>query len=258
MKKPRIGVFKFTSCDGCQLTILNLEEELLDLLTFFDVGYFREATDKPLRGQFDIAIVEGSITTDSQRREIIDIRERSRYLISIGACATSGGLQALRNWASISDYKKNVYPSAGFIDTLSTSTPVSEHVYPDYELWGCPIDKYSLIEVLTAYLINKKPGLPRYSLCMECKQKGIPCLLVSKSEPCLGPITMAGCGVICPSFYRPCYGCFGPREDANIESLFRQFEKLGFSKKDFSQMLDKMNTYEFRKAKTGQGRAAQR
>ncbi len=258
MKKPRIGVFKFTSCDGCQLTILNMEEEFLELLAFFDIGYFREAADKPLRGQFDIALVEGSITTDLQRKEIIDIRERSRYLITIGACATSGGLQALRNWASIIDFKKNVYPSPAFIETFSTSAPISEYVYPNYELWGCPIDKPSLIEVLTSYLINKKPGLPRYSLCIECKGRGIPCLLISKAEPCLGPITMAGCGVICPSLDRPCYGCFGPREDANIESLGRQFEKIGINKKEFAQLLDKMNTYAFRKAKTEQGRAAQK
>lgn len=258
MKKPRIGVFKFTSCDGCQLTILNLEDEFLDLLTFFDIGYFREAADKPLRGQFDIAIVEGSITTEQQKKEVIEITERSRYLIAIGACATSGGLQALRNWASISDFKKNVYPSPGFINTLATSIPISEFVYPDYELWGCPIDKYSLIEVLTSYLINKRPGLPRYSLCMDCKKKGIPCLLVSRSEPCLGSVTMAGCGVICPSFDRPCYGCFGPRDDANVESLSKQFHKMGLSKKDLTQLLDKMNTYEFRKIKAGQGRAAQK
>lgn len=258
MKKPKLGVFKLTSCDGCQLTILNLEDEILNLLVFFDIGYFREASDKPLKGQFDIAIVEGSISTEAQKREIVDIRERSRYLITIGACATSGGLQALRNWASLSDFKKNVYPFAGFIDTLSTSTPVSEHVYPDYELWGCPIDLHSLVEVLISYLMNKRPGLPRYSLCMECKGKGIPCLLVSKSEPCLGPVTIAGCGVICPSHGRPCYGCFGPRDDANIESLSRQFQKIGVSKKEFAQLLDKMNTYAFRKAKTEQGMGAQK
>lgn len=257
MKKPKIGVFKFTSCDGCQLTILNMEDELLDLLSFFDIAYFREASDKPLRGQFDIAIVEGSITTDWQEKDIIDVRERSRYLITIGACATSGGLQALRNWADIMDYKKDVYPSAETINTLSTSTPVSEHVYPDYELWGCPVNKYSLLEVLTSFLLNKKPGLPRYSLCMECKRKGIPCLLISKAKPCLGPITMSGCGVICPAIDRPCYGCFGPREDANIKSLLGQFQEMGLNKKDCDQLLDKMNTYAYRKARVEQGRVGQ-
>ncbi len=258
MRKPRIGVFKFTSCDGCQLTILNMEDELLDLISFFDIAYFREATDKPLRGQFDIAVIEGSISADWQKRDIIDIRERARYLITIGACATSGGLQALRNWDSIIDYKARVYPSPEIIDALSTSTPISEHVYADYELWGCPIDKYGLLEVLSSLLLNKRPGLPRYSLCMECKRQGIPCLLVAKAEPCLGPITIAGCGVICPSMNRPCYGCFGPRDDANIASLIAQFQKIGLSKKDCNQLLDKMNTYAFRKERAAQGSIGQK
>lgn len=256
MKKPKIGVFKFTSCDGCQLAILNMEDELLSLLNFFDIAYFREASDKPLKGQFDIALVEGSITTDWQKDEIIDIRERSRYLITIGACATAGGLQALRNWSDIMDFKRNVYPTIDFIKTLSTSTPVSEHIYPDYELWGCPINKKSLLEVLTSLLLNKRPTIPKYSLCMECKRNAIPCILISRAEPCLGPITMAGCGVICPSLNRPCYGCFGPREDANITSLIKQFLKLGISKKECEQLLDKMNTYAFRKAQTEQGRVS--
>src|SRR3990172_1741185 len=116
MKRPRIGVFKFTSCDGCQLSVLNLEEELLDLVGLFQVAYFREATDKPLRGHFDISLVEGSLSTERQRSHIIEVRERTRYLVTIGACATSGGLQALRNWASMEDFKKLVYPSPVMIE----------------------------------------------------------------------------------------------------------------------------------------------
>lgn len=254
MKKPRIGVFKFTSCDGCQLSILNMEDEILDILELFDIAYFREATDKPLQGLFDIALVEGSITTDRQRREIVDIREKARRLITIGACATSGGLQALRNWSSMSAYKNYIYPSPEIINTLSTSTPVCDHVYVDYDLWGCPINKDSLSETLTSFLVDKKPGIPRYSLCMECKRKGVPCILVSKAEPCLGPITKAGCGAICMIFGRPCYGCFGPKEDANIDSLLRQFQKMGLNQKDCFMLLDKMNTYAYRKMRVEQGR----
>jgi len=249
MKKPRIGVFKFTSCDGCQLSILNMEEELLDIIDFFEIAYFKEATDKPLRGEFDISIVEGSISTEWQKREIVDIRQKTRSLITIGACATSGGLQALRNWANLSSYKKNVYPQPDVIKALSTSTPISDHIHVDYELWGCPISTYSLSEVFTSFLIRKKPGMPKYSLCMECKRKGIPCILVSKSEPCLGPITLAGCDVLCPSLNRPCYGCFGPKEGGNIESLLIQFQKMGFTQKDCNLLLDKMNTYAYRKVR---------
>jgi coenzyme F420-reducing hydrogenase gamma subunit len=254
MKRPRIGVFKFTSCDGCQLSVLNLEEELLDLVGLFEVAYFREATDKPLRGHFDIALVEGSLTTERQRSRIIEVRERTRYLVTIGACATSGGLQALRNWANIEDYKKTVYPSPAMIETLPCSTPISDHVHVDYELWGCPINGDELSEALGSFLLEKKPGIPGYSLCMECKKKGIPCLLVAKSEPCLGPVTRAGCGVICPSLERPCYGCFGPKDGANIDALLDVFRKAGLLQHECSLLLDKMNTYAYRKARTAEGR----
>lgn len=250
MGRPRIGIFKFTSCDGCQLSVLNLEEELLDLVGLFQVAYFREATDKTLRGHFDIALVEGSISTDRQRRHAVEVRERTRYLVTIGACATSGGLQALRNWASIGDYKKAVYPSPGMIETLPCSTPISDHVYVDYELWGCPVSSDELSETLASFLLDKRPGIPGYSLCMECKSKGIPCLLVSRSEPCLGPVTKAGCGVLCPSLKRPCYGCFGPKEGANIGSLLDVFRKAGLSDRDCALLLDKMNTYSYREVRS--------
>jgi len=219
MKRPRIGIFKFTSCDGCQLSILNLEEEISDLIEVFDIAYFREASDRPLKAPLFIALVEGSITTDRQRREIVEVREMARYLITIGACATSGGIQALRNWASLTAYKKE-----------------------------------ALLETLVSFLIGKRPTIPGYSLCMECKHRSIPCILVSTAEPCLGPITRAGCGAICISFGRPCYGCFGPKEDANIESLLRHFEALGLNQKDCLLLLDKMNSYAYRKAHIEQGR----
>ncbi len=247
MKRPRIGIFKFTSCDGCQLTILNLENEFLELLNIFDIGYFPEAISRPLRGMFDIGIVEGSITTLHQKERVIDIREMTRYLITVGACATSGGLQALRNWASISNYKDYVYPSPQLIESLSTSTPISEHVHVDYELWGCPVNKDNLKEVLIAFLMDRKPFIPGYSLCMECKRHGIPCLIVTRKEPCLGPVTRQGCGALCMSINRPCYGCHGPAEDANIESLIALFKEAGMSQRECNLLLDRMNTLAYRK-----------
>jgi coenzyme F420-reducing hydrogenase gamma subunit len=253
MKRPRIGVFKFASCDGCQLSVLNMEEELLDIIELYDIAYFREATDRPLRGEFDLSLVEGSISTERQRKEIVEIRERTRHLITIGACATSGGVQALRNWASLPAYKKSVYPSPETVEALSTSTPISDHVYVDYELWGCPIDTDALAETLVSFLMGKRPAVPVYSLCMDCKVKAIACLLVSRSEPCLGPITKTGCGVLCPSLDRPCYGCFGPMEGANIESLMEVFKKNGLSHKECMLLIDKMNTYAYRKARIEQG-----
>lgn len=249
MKKPRVGVFKLTSCDGCQLSILNMEEDLLKILDYFDLAYFNEATGLPLRGQFDIGIVEGSISTDRQKNELLEIRERTRFLMTIGACATAGGLQALRNWANIDDFKESIYPSPDLLDALPTSTPVSEHVYVDYELWGCPINKDALCETLVSLLIGKRPVIPAYSLCMDCKMQGITCIIVSRGQPCLGPITRAGCGVLCPSMDRACYGCFGPKEGANIASLLGRFEEIGMTKKESSSLLDKMNTYAYRKVR---------
>jgi sulfhydrogenase subunit delta len=247
MKRPAIGIFKFTSCDGCQLSLLNLDDEFLHLVDLFEVAYFRETSDNALRGRFDIALVEGSLSTDRQMKDIVDIRERSRHLITLGACATAGGLQALRNRAYLEDYKKIVYPSPEEIQALPSSTPVSDHVHVDYELWGCPVNSEELSETLASFLIGKKPMIPGYSLCMECKGKGIPCLLVARSEPCLGPITRSGCGVLCPSLGRPCYGCFGPREGANIPSLFAVFRKAGLTEEKCALLVDSMNTSAYRK-----------
>ncbi len=249
MKRQKIGVFKFTSCDGCQLSILNLEEELLHLIEFFDIAYFREALDRAPLKQYDIGIIEGSISTERQKKEVIGIREKARFLISIGACATAGGLQALRNWANVGDFKRYVYPSPELINTLTMSTSISDHVYLDYELWGCPIDKESLSETLISILMGRRPSIPVYSLCMDCKIKGIPCVLVSQGQPCLGPVTRAGCGALCPSFARACYGCFGPKEGANIASLMGRFEELGLDRKETVVLMDKMNTYAYRRAR---------
>ncbi len=249
MRRPRVGVFKFSSCDGCQLSILNLEDSFLDLLEFFDIAYFREALDRAQLRQYDIAVVEGSISTERQKKEIMEIREKARFLLTIGACATSGGLQALRNWANVSDYRRYVYPSPEFVSALPMSTPVSDHVYVDYELWGCPINKDSISETLLSVLVGKRPGIPVYSLCMDCKMKGIPCVLVAHGQPCLGPVTKTGCGALCPSFARACYGCFGPREGANIDSLMGQFEERGMDRKEMVLLLDKMNTYAYRRVR---------
>jgi len=249
MRKTGIGVFKFTSCDGCQLSLIDLGEELLDLLNVVDIAYFREAADLGQAKQYDIGIVEGSISAPWQVEEIIEIRERSRVLIAIGACATAGGLQALRNWANILDYKRYVYPEPHFIDSLAMSTPISDHVYVDYELWGCPINGHALAETLLSFLIGRRPGIPAYALCMDCKSKAIPCILVTAGEPCLGPVTRTGCGVLCPSLGRPCYGCFGPKEGANIDSLIRRFQEMGMSHRETVLLLDKMNSYAYRKAR---------
>ena len=229
--RPTLGVFKFASCDGCQLSILNMEDDLLALGQVLDIAYFPEASSDMRAGPYDIALVEGSITTPEDAHRILSVREQAKVLITIGACATAGGIQALRNWADVEAFKQVVYPSPQYIKSLSTSTPISEHVRVDFELWGCPIDKKQLLSVLTDLLAGVQPRLPTHPVCVDCKRRGIICVMVAKGIPCLGPVTRTGCGAICPSMGRDCYGCFGPAEGAiqgpglppNTTSLAKEF-----------------------------------
>lgn len=210
--RPRMAVYKFASCDGCQLSLLNLEDDLLALGEALDIAYFPEASSRMEDGPFDLVLVEGSISTPEDASRILAVREQARLLITIGACATAGGIQALRNWTDVEDYKRVVYPSPAYIQSLSTSTPISEHVRVDYELWGCPIDKGQLLRLITDLLAGVKPKLPTHSVCIDCKRAGHVCVMVAKGLPCLGPVTRTGCGSLCPSMGRDCYGCFGPAE----------------------------------------------
>ncbi len=241
--KPKLAVYKFSSCDGCQLSLLNLEDELLELAGTVEVAYFLEARRRELPPPYDVGLVEGSISTPGEEERIFQIRRDCRTLITIGACATSGGIQALRNWADVEEFTRLVYAAPEHIRTLETATPIAAHVFVDFELRGCPVNKYQLLEVITGILAGRKPVIPKYSLCIECKRLGIPCRLVAGGEPCLGPITQAGCGALCPGVNRACYGCFGPMEMPNIESLGSWFSGLGYGPGQISRMLRSFNGY---------------
>jgi len=225
--KPRLAVWKFASCDGCQLSLLDCEDELLALAGAVEIAYFPEATRASISGRYDLSLVEGSITTPHDAERIHEVRRRSRTLITIGACATAGGVQALRNFADVKEYAAVVYARPEFIRTLATSTPIAEHVPVDFELRGCPISKAQLIEVVSAFLAGRRPVTPAHSVCVECKLKGNVCVMVAHGTPCLGPVTHAGCGALCPSYDRGCYGCFGPKETPNAPSLTRGLAALG-------------------------------
>jgi len=217
--KPSIAVFKFSSCDGCQLSLLNMEDELLDIAGAVEIAFFLEATRAQRPGPYDIALVEGSITTPHEVERIKEIRRQSKVLIALGTCATSGGIQALRNFANAKEYADIVYAHPEFLHYLPTATSIAEHVPVDMELWGCPINKAQLLEVLKALLQNRRPVLPAYTVCLECKRNTTVCVLVDKGVPCLGPATQAGCGALCPACGRGCYGCFGPARDTNLDAL---------------------------------------
>jgi sulfhydrogenase subunit delta len=217
--KTKVAVYKFSSCDGCQLTILNLEDELLDLASVVDFAYFLEASSSVKPGPYDVGIVEGSITTPHEADRIKDVRAECKFLIALGTCATAGGIQALRNFANVEELAKAVYAHPEYLQTLETSTPISANVPVDLEIWGCPVNKGTVIEVLTALLQNRKPNFPPSPVCLECKRRSIICVAVAQGIPCLGPVVHGGCGALCPASGRGCYGCFGPSSAGNFTSL---------------------------------------
>lgn len=240
--RPTIAVWKFASCDGCQLSLLDCEDELLAVTDRVEIAYFLEATRATVEGPYDLSIVEGSVTTEHDAARIREIRAASRFLMTIGACATAGGVQALRNYADVDDYINIVYATPAYISALSTSTPISDHVGVDFELRGCPIDRRQLLEVIIAHLSGRRPNVPGHSVCVECKLRGNVCVMVAQGTPCLGPITHAGCGALCPSYARGCYGCFGPAEDPNPASLSAHIDRLGVERVDLIRMLRTFNT----------------
>lgn len=238
--KPRLAVWKFASCDGCQLSLLDCEDELLAVAGAVEIAYFPEATSVMLPGPYDVSLVEGSIITEHDAKRIQQVRKQSKALITIGACATAGGIQALRNFGDIDDMIAAVYATPKYIKTLATSTPIGAHVKVDFELRGCPINKMQLLEVLSAFLAGRKPGIAGHSVCVECKMRGTVCVMVT-GTPCLGPVTHAGCGAICPSYNRGCYGCFGPMERPNTAALAAEWKQLGATPRDIHRVFRTFN-----------------
>lgn len=240
-RKPRLAVFKFASCDGCQLSLLDAEDELLAVCDLIDIAHFAEASSDLQPGPYDVALIEGSITTSEDAERIRRIRSDSKFLMTIGACATAGGIQALRQWGQIDDWVSRVYPSPEFINTLGTSTPISEHVMVDFELHGCPVNHHQLVDVLTAVAEGRRPRVPSHSVCLDCKLRGSVCHVVTKGIPCMGPVTQSGCGAICPAFNRGCYGCFGPSQPATTAPLLNRFRALGNSVDQLVPLLRNFN-----------------
>jgi coenzyme F420-reducing hydrogenase gamma subunit len=232
----RVGIAKLASCDGCQLTLLDLEDELLALAERFEIVEFPEASTLRSAGPYDVLLVEGAVSTPDQAAEIIELRHQAKLLVTIGACASYGGIQALRNWSSHAAFREAVYASPELVESLDTATPVSEHVKVDAELHGCPISPEQLREVLVSVAVGRRPQIREEAVCLECKRRGTVCVMVAQGIPCLGPVTQSGCGALCPSFGRGCYGCFGPREQANTGSLARAFAGGGRAGTEVSRL----------------------
>jgi coenzyme F420-reducing hydrogenase gamma subunit len=238
--RPRLAVWKFASCDGCQLSLLDCEDELLAVADAVEIALFPEASSAMAKGPFDLSLVEGSITTPHDAKRIQQVRKQSKALVTIGACATAGGIQALRNFADVDDFVAAVYASPKYIKTLASSTPIAAHVKVDFELRGCPINKMQLLEVLSAFLAGRKPAIAGNSVCVECKLRGTACVMV-KGTPCLGPVTHAGCGAICPAYNRGCYGCYGPMETPNTAALAAEWKRLGAAERDIRRAFRTFN-----------------
>jgi len=242
-RKPKLAIWKFSSCDGCQLSLLDCEDELLAVAENIEIANFPEASRQVVKGPYDLSLVEGSITTPHDAERIHQVRRSSKVLVTIGACATAGGIQALRNFKDVREFISIVYATPSYIETLNKSTPITDHVFVDFELRGCPISKVQLVEVLSAFLNNRKPTTPTYSVCVECKRRGTVCSLVINGPPCLGPVTQAGCNALCPSYNRGCFGCFGPKETPNTSSLAEYWRTQGVKNLDLLHLFRSYNAY---------------
>ena len=252
-RRPKLAVWKFASCDGCQLSILNCEDELLEMGARVEIAHFLEASSAVVRGPYDLSLVEGSITTPHDAERIREVRRVSKRLVTIGACATAGGIQALRNFRDVREFTSLVYARPDFIDTLATSTAIADHVPVDFELRGCPIDRRQLLEVVSAFLAGRRPQTPGHAVCVECKRRGLVCVMVAHGTPCLGPVTHAGCGALCPAFARGCYGCFGPGEAPNVASITAAWRRAGVAEADVARVFRTFHAAAPAFAKAGEG-----
>lgn len=244
MAEPlKLAVWKFSSCDGCQLSLLDCEDELLALVGAVRIAHFPEASSKVLPPPYDLSLVEGSVTTEAQIEELKNIRRQSKLVVTIGACATAGGIQALRNFSDVEEFKKAVYPHPEWIESLAYSRPIADFITVDDELRGCPISKSQLLEFLSAHLNQRRPQLRKTSVCYECKLQGIGCVMVDAGIPCLGPMTQSGCQALCPKFRRGCYGCFGPRQDMNPKALASHFKSQGLEPESWRRLIQTYNAW---------------
>ena len=221
--RPRVGFFSFASCEGCQLQVLSIEDQRLTLLGAIEIVNFREAIDDR-RDDYDVAVVEGSLVRPEDIEEIQQIRKRARILVTIGACACLGGVNAIRNKRTLASLARDVYDGRqdGVFKTLPEASPVRSMVEVDYEIRGCPIDRDELLETLRSLLAGTVPYVPPFAVCVQCTMRGTPCLL-ERGVPCIGSVARAGCEAICPAFGAPCEACRGTHDSPNFEALGEAF-----------------------------------
>jgi len=238
MGKPSIGICGLTGCAGDQLALLNCENELLAIAGAVELKFFPMATtgndeDCPL----DIVFVEGSVVQPEDEKVLRKLRDRAGLLIALGTCAVWGGVQAMKNEIEREELKSQVYGPQGEQFETITAAPLSHFVKVDMSISGCPVEKEQLLQAAASLLHGDLPRLPSYAVCTECKMAENPCILVETGHICLGPITVAGCNARCPSHNRPCIGCRGPVEQANVASEIKVLEERGFTWADIQNRL---------------------
>lgn len=233
--RPRVAVHKFSSCDGCQLAFLNLGEPLLALAESVDILHFAEAGPIDEDAEVDIAFVEGSIARSKDAERLKKIRENSRYVVTIGACATAGGIQALRNLHDAGDWMAGIYAQPEFVDLLPESKPIAAVIKVDLELWGCPVNGAQVLGVTKALLTGHLPRIDHSAVCMTCKRQNLVCVMVTQGKPCMGPVTQTGCGALCPSMQRDCYACYGPAAQANVSAFSKHLAATGMTPREIGQ-----------------------
>ncbi|MBK9392774.1 MAG: sulfhydrogenase subunit delta [Uliginosibacterium sp.] len=240
--KPRVAIHKFASCSGCQLAFVNMGTDLIELTKLVDIVHMVEVGHvAPEDEQVDIAFIEGSITTPHDVERLKKIRANSHYLLTMGACATSGGIQALRNNADTAEWMRSVYAKPEYIESLSTSAAIANHVKVDFELWGCPVSVRQMLAAIRSLLFGVPPVISREKVCQECKRRGNNCIMITQGSPCMGPVTRTGCGALCPTFGAPCYTCYGPAESINAASFGVRLMGLGLSAEQVARKFASVN-----------------
>lgn len=237
MSKPKLAVFDFACCEGCQLQIVNMEEEILYLISIVNPVQWREAMSEE-SDDYDIVLIEGSITRPEDEERLRRIREKAKIVVALGACAASGGVNRIKNALNLQEAKEIVYGAAANMPHLETAPTkaVDEVVTVDYKVYGCPIDRREFAYIVRCLALGKIPEIPGYPVCVECKLKENICRYEYR-EICLGPLTRAGCGARCPSLDTWCFGCRGSIEEPNREAVKEVMTKYGKTLKDLENRM---------------------
>lgn len=238
MKKPTVAFFDFTCCEGCQLEVSNLEDRLIDISKLVDIVMFREVMSEK-SDTYDIAFVEGSISREIDIPRLEGIRKKAKILVALGSCAAIGGINCIKNFRDLEDVKKIVYgKDARHFNTI-LAQPIDAVVKVEHHLYGCPMIKEEFVDLVTSLISGKKPVVPNYPVCVECKIQENVCMF-HKGVYCLGPITRAGCKAICITYGNSCEGCRGLTDDVNINSQTDIMKEHGLS---LDEALSKFKLY---------------